>query len=123
MNTHMKTAKVGIPRIVDATRYSLQGLKYVWQHEAAFREEAILFVFFFSAAFFVGETAAEVALLIGTCFIVIMAEIMNSSIEAIVDRISTERHPLSGAAKDMGSAAVMIAMFMHLFIWLIIIFY
>lgn len=113
----MKPQRHGIVRIINATRFSFQGLGYAWKSESAFREEVVFGSLLFIAAFFVGDSNIEIALLIGTCFLVVIAEILNSAIEAVVDRIGTEKHELSGAAKDMGSAAVFLSLVLLILVW------
>ena len=113
----MKAQHHGIKRIINATKYSSQGLAYAWKNESAFREEVVIGFFLVIAAFFLGDNNIEIALLIGSCFFVVITEIINSAIEAVVDRTGSEHHKLSGAAKDMGSAAVMISIALLLIIW------
>lgn len=112
-----KPGKTGLPRLIDATRYSLQGLKATWRYEEAFRLEASLAMVLIPLAFWVGETLTHQLLLIFSCALVLLAELLNSAIEAVVDRISGERHPLSGQAKDIASAAVFLAMMLCLLTW------
>lgn len=113
----MKPSKTGVPRIIDATKYSLQGLKGAWLNEAAFRQELVLAIILIPLAFVIGNTTAEIAILLLTLGIVLMAELANSAIEAVVDRIGSERHPLSGRAKDIGSAMVFIALLFTGIVW------
>ncbi len=98
------TADLG--RIVRAFGFTLQGLRFAWKNEAAFRQEVILVALLTPAAFYLGVTAMERILLIGVLLLVLITELLNSAIEAVVDRFGEARHALSGAAKDMGSAAV-----------------
>ena len=107
----------GIRRLINATRYSIAGLRAAWIHEEAFRMEVFAAVIMLPSAFWLGQTALQRGLLVGTCFIVLITELLNSAIEAIVDRIGTEHHELSGRAKDIGSAAVMLSLFMTVIIW------
>ena len=100
----------GIKRLINATFISLAGLRAAWQHEAAFREELILVVVLVPTSFWLGSNAVEYVLLIGSLMIVLIAELLNSALEAVVDRVSAENHELSGRAKDMGSAAVFVAL-------------
>ncbi|MFT5606307.1 MAG: diacylglycerol kinase (ATP) [Parvicella sp.] len=122
-DTMPKPGKKGLPRIIDAAGYSWQGLKYAYTNEAAFREECWLLPFIIVAAFWLGDSAEQVVLLLIPTFLVLITELLNSGIEAVVDRISDEVHPLSGAAKDMGSAAVFMAMMLFLVIWVGVIFF
>ncbi len=117
-----KPSKKGLSRIVAAAGYSYNGLKYAYQHEAAFREELWISPFIVALAFWIGDSTEQVLLLLLPVFLVLMAELVNSAIEAVVDRISDEVHPLSGAAKDMGSATVFMAMMLFLVIWIGVIF-
>lgn len=112
-----KPPKTGFARIKAATGYSIKGLKAAWVNEAAFRQEACAMIIMTPLAFWVGETGLERALLIAVCFIVVLMELVNSAIEAVVDRISDERHPLSGQAKDIGSAAVFLSLILVAITW------
>ena len=107
----------GIKRIWRATFFSAAGLRAALMHESAFRQECALAVIMLPAAFWVGNNALEYLLLIGSVFIVLITELLNSAIEAVVDRISPELHPLSGRAKDMGSAAVLLALLLAVIVW------
>jgi len=107
----------GIKRIWRATFFSAAGLRAALMHESAFRQECALAVFLIPAAFWVGKSTVEYLLLIGAVFIVLITELLNSAIEAVVDRISPELHPLSGRAKDMGSAAVLLALLLAVIVW------
>ena len=107
----------GLKRLINATRYSLAGLRAAWKNEEAFRMEIVAAAVMIPSAFWLGTTAAQRGLLVGTCFVVMITELLNSAIEAIVDRIGTEHHELSGRAKDIGSAAVMVSLIMTLIIW------
>ena len=106
----MKPGKTGISRIIDAAGYSWQGLSAAYQHEAAFRQELFLALVMVPLAIWLGENGLEAAILIGSVLVVLIAEILNSAIEAVVDRFGHEHHELSGRAKDMGSAAVFLAL-------------
>lgn len=107
----------GIKRIIRATRFSMQGFAAGWKHEAAFREEVVLAVILFPIALLIPVTIPEKILLIMTLFIVLITELINSAIEAVVDRISDEIHPLSGRAKDIGSAAVFLSLLLTAITW------
>ncbi|WP_395755426.1 diacylglycerol kinase [Edwardsiella ictaluri] len=107
----------GLTRIIKAASYSIKGLQAAWRHEAAFRQESLLLVVAVMLACWLDVTAVERILLIGNVTLVIILEILNSAIEAVVDRIGSERHELSGRAKDMGSAAVFVALRLALFVW------
>lgn len=113
----MKPGKTGIARIVDATGYSIKGLRAALKHEAAFRQEMFVCLLLFPVAIWLGSSAIEYALLIGSLFLILIVEILNSAIEAVVDRTGGEFHELSGRAKDMGSAAVMLVLLNAFVIW------
>ena len=112
-----KPGNTGIRRIVNATRYSGRGLRAAWRHEAAFRQELLLVLFLIPPAIWLGQTAIEHLLLIGSCLLVLLVELLNSAIEATVDRIGEEHNELSGRAKDLGSAAVLISLVIVVLIW------
>jgi diacylglycerol kinase (ATP) len=109
--------RTGLDRIVHAAGYSLQGLSAALRHESAFRQEAALAAVMLPAAFWVGRTWVEVALLVGSVMLVLIVELMNSAVEAVVDRVSFELHELSKRAKDIGSAAVMLALLLCAGVW------
>lgn len=109
-------ARTGFHRLWHATGYSLAGLRAGW-HEKAFRQEAIAALFMVPLAFWLGQNWVEVALLAGSVLLVMIVELLNTGIEAAIDRISLEWHPLAKRAKDMGSAAVLLALLVCLGIW------
>ncbi len=104
-----KTGATGLTRIMNAAGYSWLGLKAAYQHEAAFRQELALTSILIPIAIYFGETLADKAVLIASLLFILLVEILNSAIEAVVDRHGDETHELSGRAKDMGSAAVLLA--------------
>ena len=112
-----KPGNTGIQRIVRATGFSARGLAQAWRHEAAFRQECVLAVLLAPVAIWLGQTAVERASLIGVCLLVIIVELINSAIEAAIDRHGNERHELSGRAKDMGSAAVLVSLVIVVLVW------
>lgn len=112
-----KPGNTGIRRILRATKFSAQGFAQAWRHEAAFRQEIVLFVVLTPIALWLGQTAVERALLIGVCLIVIVVELINSAIEAAIDRHGPEQHEMSGRAKDLGSAAVFVSLVLVLLLW------
>ncbi|WMS86629.1 diacylglycerol kinase [Pleionea litopenaei] len=116
-----KPGKTGFARIFDAFFYSMKGFKAVWKHEAAFRQEALLAAILIPLAFFTATSAVELVLLIASVLWVIMAELANSAVEAVVDRTGSERHELSGRAKDIGSALVFVSLALLAIVWVIII--
>jgi len=117
----MKSA-TGITRIIKATGYSIKGLKAAFQHEAAFRQEVLLLVVAVGIAIWLDVTPLERLLLIGSVVVVMIVELINSAIEAIVDRIGSEYHELSGRAKDIGSAAVLCTLLLAGYVWITILF-
>lgn len=110
-------SKSGLKRISSALFYSIAGLKTAWKHEHAFRQELMFAIPGLVIALLVPVSAVEKILLIGVLVLVLIIELMNSSIEAIVDRVSLERHPLSKNAKDLGSAAVLLAVLLAVATW------
>jgi diacylglycerol kinase (ATP) len=113
----LKPGKTGIRRVVDATGYSLQGLKAAWIHEAAFRQELVLTLVLSICTLLLPVTNLERIMMISSLLLVVIVELINSAIEAVVDRVSDDWHELSGRAKDIGSAAVFVALFLALFVW------
>jgi diacylglycerol kinase (ATP) len=118
-----KPGNTGFTRLINATTFSIQGLYAAFRHEAAFRQEVGFAVVMTPLAFWIGETNIEIAALIGCLLIVLIVELLNSAIEAVVDRVSTEEHELSARAKDLGSAAVFISLGNVMVIWSVIIFW
>jgi diacylglycerol kinase (ATP) len=104
-------------RVIKAAGYSFEGLLAAWRSEAAFRQEVILCVFLVPLGIWLGETGVERALLIGVLLLVLIVELMNSGIEAVVDRIGSEINPLSKTAKDVGSAAVFLSLLNVVVVW------
>lgn len=113
-----KPGKTGIARLIAATGYSMKGLRAAWKYEEAFRIEATLACACVPLAFWVGQDLTHKLLLVVTCAIVILAELFNSAIEAAIDRFGSEMHPLSGQAKDIGSAGVFTSLMLFLIVWL-----
>ncbi len=116
-----KPGKTGFERIVNAFFYSMKGLKAAWVNEAAFRQEVALAVVLLPCAFWLAQGHIELILLISSIFWVLMAELANSAVEAVVDRTGSEKHELSGRAKDIGSALVFISLTLLVVIWGLII--
>ncbi|UKH18324.1 diacylglycerol kinase [Actinobacillus pleuropneumoniae] len=112
--------KANFQRVVRAAGYSLKGLKAAYIHEAAFRQEVWLSIILIPLALFLGNNVIEKILLVGSVFLVLVAELLNSAVESVVDRIGSEFHELSGRAKDIGSAAVFMAMVLLAITWLLI---
>ena len=113
----MKPGKTGITRIIHACHYSWLGLKATGKHEAAFRQELLLAIVLLPLSFIVGQSASQIALMILSVFLVLLIELINSALEAVVDRFGGEHHQLSGRAKDIGSAAVAVAILNLLLVW------
>ncbi|GGD59319.1 diacylglycerol kinase [Lacimicrobium alkaliphilum] len=110
----------GPMRIIRAARCSWQGIRFAFLHESAFRQELILCLVLMPLAFWLTANPVERLMLILPLILLLVVECLNSAIEAAVDRIGTERHPLSGHAKDLGSAAVFFCMLINLLSWLVI---
>ncbi|EKA6937230.1 diacylglycerol kinase [Escherichia coli] len=113
----MANTTTGVTRIIKAAGYSWKGLCAAWRYEAAFRQEYILVLSALIISFWLDVDSVTRVLLIGSAMMVIIVEIINSAIEAVVDRIGSEHHELSGRAKDMGSAAVLITILVAIIIW------
>jgi len=107
----------GLERLFKAFGFSMQGLSAAFKNEAAFRQEIYLSIILIPMAFYLGETVVESALLVGAIILVLIIELINSGMEAIVDRFGDEQHELSGRAKDVASAAVLIALVNVLLDW------
>jgi diacylglycerol kinase (ATP) len=114
-------SKSGFKRIFSAVFYSIDGFRAAWKHEHAFRQELMIAVPGIVVAFFLPVTPLERLALIAVLLLVLIIELLNSAIEAVVDRVSLDRNPLSKNAKDLGSAAVMLAFFLALATWGIIV--
>ncbi len=114
--------KTGLKRIINAAGYSWAGLRAAFRHEDAFRQEVLLAVVLIPLALYLGDTAVERVLLIGSILLVLIVELLNSAVEAAVDRISLEHHHLIKRAKDMGSAAVLIALINAAAVWGLVLF-
>jgi diacylglycerol kinase (ATP) len=113
--------RTGIDRIVHAARNSLNGLRAAYVGESAFRQETWLAVIMLPTAFWLGRNAIEVALLAATVLLVLIVELLNSAIEAVVDRVSFEWHDLSKRAKDIASAAVLLSLLLSAGVWSMVI--
>ncbi|MEY3720736.1 MAG: hypothetical protein RL618_1255 [Pseudomonadota bacterium] len=114
-------SKSGLKRVLSAFFYSIDGLRTAWRYEHAFRQELVIAVPGVIVALLMPVTALERVILIGVLLLVLIVELLNSAIEAAVDRVSLERNPLSKNAKDLGSAAVMLAMLMAVVAWVLIV--
>ena len=122
MSMGIMNAAVMVPlqRVLAAIRYSWRGLRAGWRTQAALRYESYILVMVVPAAWWIGETSVERALLVGSWLLVVVVEIINSAIETVVDRIGSELHELSGRAKDLGSAAVFCSIVLAATIWLML---
>jgi len=109
-------------RILLATKWSLQGLRAAWLHESSFRLEVYLLAILGPLALWLGADGIERALLLGSCLMVLAAELLNSAIEAVIERYGGEHHELAGRAKDMGSAAVFVTMMNVVLTWALVLF-
>lgn len=110
----------GLRRLIRAGKSSLAGFTAAFKHEEAFRQELLLAVVLLPLGLLLGETGVEKALLAGSLLLVMIVELLNSAVEAVVDRVGLELHPLSGRAKDMGSAAVFLVIVYTIVVWLAI---
>jgi len=110
----------GLSRILEATRYSWQGLRAAYLHEEAFRQETWLCLLLIPLGLYLGDGGVEKALLVASVLLLPLVEVLNSALEALVDRVGEERHELSGRAKDMGSAAVALAILILAVTWLLV---
>jgi diacylglycerol kinase (ATP) len=112
-----KPGHTGLKRVAMATRYTIKGLRAAWRHEAAFRQECVVAALLAPLAFLFGTTATQIVVLIGVLLLVLIVELLNSAIEAVVDLMTLEPHPLAGRAKDLGSAAVGLAIMLAGLAW------
>ena len=112
--------KTGIKRLANAFKYSVAGTLAAFKHEDAFRQEVILSIVLIPLAIYLGETTTDQALMISSVLLIIIVELLNSSVEATVDRISVKRHKLATRAKDIGSAAVFFSLVNASVIWFLI---
>lgn len=114
------SGNTGINRWIKALGFTWQGLKATYKHEEAFRQEVLLLIVCIPFALWLGNNGMQIALLIGSVLLLLIVELLNSAIEAVVDRFGGEIHELSGRAKDMGSAAVFIAMLNVFLVWILV---
>jgi diacylglycerol kinase (ATP) len=106
----VKPGKTGLARLIDATGYSIKGIRACWRNEAAFRQEVLLVIVLLPLSLLVAKSIEQWLLLVTPLFLLLIVELLNSAVENVVDRIGQELHKLSGRAKDMGSAAVLICL-------------
>ena len=112
----------GLARLGRATDNSWQGLRAAWSHEEAFRQEIFLLLVMSPVAWWLGESGVERGVLLGVLLLILIVELLNTAVEAVVDRVGTEDHPLSGRAKDLGSAAVLMSLVLAAMVWAFVIF-
>jgi len=108
---------IGMTRMLRAFSYSFQGFMHAWREEAAFRQEVALAALLIPLGIFLGQSGVERALLVSPMLLILAVEMLNSAVEAVVDRFGTDRHPLAGMAKDMGSAAVLLSFILLVTVW------
>lgn len=113
----MKPSHTGLTHLKHSTRYSLKGLNAAFRHESAFRQEVGITLVLLPFAWWIGDGPLAWLMLMGSCVLVLITELLNSAIENVVDRIGSEHHELSGRAKDIGSAAVMLALILAGLTW------
>lgn len=116
-DSQLPPKKKGVARLIAATSFSLAGLKAALQHEEAFRLEVVIFCVLAPAGLWLGQSRVEQVLLVGSLFVVLLMELINSALEATIDRGGKEFHTLAGRAKDIGSAAVFVALILVVFTW------
>ena len=109
--------KKGLRRLINALGYSRDGIAAAWRNEAAFRQEILLAAIALPLAFYLGKTGVERALMIGSVILILIVEILNSAVEAVVDKASPEKSELAKRAKDMGSAAVLLSLINAAAVW------
>lgn len=113
----LKPNGTGIGRIIKAAKCSMQGFAASWKHESAFRQESVLALLSVPVAAWLATSVSQFALLVSVWCLVLVVELLNSAIESLTDRVSLERHELSGRAKDMGSAAVFVSLVIVALVW------
>ncbi len=120
VTAHPQKSTDGIARMGKAFRYSMQGLSHAVRFEAVFRQELLIAIPAIIGVWFLPVSMVEKRVLLGTVLLLLIVALLNSAIEAIVDRVSTKRHPLSGRAKDLGCAAVLLAVILMVTVWTLI---
>ena len=115
----MSKKRRGLSRVYHALLNSKRGLSFILKNEAAFKQELILFLLLSPFAFIIGQSLSETVLLLFSLWMVLVVEVINTSIEVVVDRIGLEHHDLSGLAKDLGSAAVLMTLIFAFFVWFV----
>ncbi|MCH7742834.1 MAG: diacylglycerol kinase [Proteobacteria bacterium] len=117
-----KASNTGLRHLINATRFSWQGLKAAVQRESAFRQEIALIFVLIPPGIWIADSLVEFVLLMVVCLLVLVIELLNSAVEAAIDRIGNEHHPISALAKDYGSAAVMISLVIVAMVWSVMLF-
>ncbi len=120
METNKPNNNRGLRRLINAARWSMKGFRSTFKNEEAFRQELSLLIILAPVGYWMGENGVEQALLIGSLFILLIVELLNTAVETVVDRIGPEQHELSGRAKDQGSAAVFVAVVLVIIIWFLV---
>ena len=115
-----KPGNTGLKRLLCATLYSFAGFSWAWRNESAFRQELLLVIVLTPVAWFLGKNGIERALMIGVLLLVLVVELLNTAVEAVVDRFGDGQHELSKAAKDLGSAAVFVALINVIVVWALV---
>lgn len=109
--------KTGLRRLINAFGYSMEGLQAAYKNEDAFRQEVLLAIVLIPLAFYLGGDGLEIALMVACVWLVLIVELLNSAVEAVVDRVSLEHHDLAKRAKDIGSAAVLFSLVNLAIVW------
>ena len=120
MTEKQKINGAGLVRLIRAIACSRAGFSAAWKNEEAFRQELLLAVVLVPLALWLGDSGVERALLVGSLVLVVLVELINTAVEVVVNRISTDRHELSGLAKDLGSAAVSVSLVHAVVVWLLV---
>jgi len=118
----MKAGYTGFKRLWYATKFSIKGLNFAFRNESAFRQELAALLVLVPLALYLGDNEVEWILMIGSCLLVIIVELLNTAVEAAVDRVGEEFHTLAGVAKDVGSAAVFVSLILFAMVWGLIVF-
>jgi diacylglycerol kinase (ATP) len=116
----MKPGYTGIKRLVYAAKYSMQGIAACFRHESAFRQETVLVLFTIPLALWLGETGLERTVMVAVVLLIPIVELLNTGVENLVDRVGDEPNELSGRAKDVGSAAVLLSIVLAIVVWALI---
>ena len=120
MDTNKPQNNRGVRRLINAARWSMKGFRATFKNEEAFRQELLLLLILAPLGYWLGHTGVERALLIGSLFLVLIVELLNTAVETVVDRIGPEQHKLSGRAKEQGSAAVFVAVVLVPITWALV---